>query len=223
MRVTRSASSPIAPARNPPSSTRMSRRNSPNAPEMISSPCRRDQPTRPSRNERRYSTTWILASHDVGMRDSTILPRCIVEPFAARTVPPVATTRSGSSTKGLATCRSASSSSTASASVTHTSGCWATLMPALAASPLLPALSPANDHEGATVAWHPGAVHLALDRDQSGNHEGQVHEAERLLEALEGAIGGAVIDDDDLKAGVAQREHRLDALDDERLLVVCRQ
>ena len=40
----------------------LSRWNSPNAPEMISSPPIAECETRPARNARRYSTTWKRAS-----------------------------------------------------------------------------------------------------------------------------------------------------------------
>ena len=81
-----------------------------------------DHPVRPIRNARRYSTTWIRASQVPGIRTSTIRPPTIVQPLAARTTPPVATTRSGSSANGLLTVISASGSSTESASTMHTSG-----------------------------------------------------------------------------------------------------
>jgi hypothetical protein len=55
-----------------------------------------------------------------------------------RTMPPVATTRSGSSTIGLATRRSASSSSSASASIAQTYGYRAAFTPQLSASALPP-------------------------------------------------------------------------------------
>ena len=99
MRMTSSTSSPMVsvPSRRP--STTTSRRNRPNAPEMSTRPPSRDQPVRPSRKARRYSTTWIRGSQLRGIRTSTTRPGHL-EPLATRTTPPLATTRTGSSANG---------------------------------------------------------------------------------------------------------------------------
>jgi len=89
---------------------------------MMASAPSRDQPERPIRNARRYSTTWMRGNHVRGIRTSTMRPPETVQPLAARTTPPVATTRSGSSANGLLTVIRASGSSTESASTMHTSG-----------------------------------------------------------------------------------------------------
>ena len=83
---------------------------------------------------RRYSTTWIRASRDPGMRTWTIRPSMTVQPLAARMAPPVATVRIGSSANGLATPSSESGSRIESASTMATSGSEAALMPTLTAS-----------------------------------------------------------------------------------------
>jgi len=62
----------------------------------------------------------------------------ILQPFATRTTPPVATTRIGSSANGLVTDSSASGSRIESASTMHTSGYPATLIPTFSASALPP-------------------------------------------------------------------------------------
>ena len=134
MRMTSSKSSPMLSASSPPTSTRTSRRNMPKAPLMRMSAPKRDQPVRPSMKARRYSTTWIRASRDPGMRIWTIRPSMTVQPLAARIAPPVATMRIGSSANGLATPSSESGSRIESASTMATSGSEAALMPTLTAS-----------------------------------------------------------------------------------------
>ena len=62
---------------------------------MISRPPSRDQPVRPTRKARRYSTTWIRGSQRCGIRTRVTRPRETSEPLATRTTPPDATTRSG--------------------------------------------------------------------------------------------------------------------------------
>ena len=113
-------------------------RNTPKAPEMISSPPRRDHPVRPTRKARRYSTTWMRGSHRFGIRTRVTRPREMSEPLATRTTPPEATTRSGSSANGRETCSRASGSSSESASTMQTSCLRAALMPTLSASALPP-------------------------------------------------------------------------------------
>ncbi len=55
-----------SPCDQPPTASTVARRNSPNAPEMISSARSLLQPTRPTRNARKYSTTWSVASRLAG-------------------------------------------------------------------------------------------------------------------------------------------------------------
>ncbi len=105
---------------------------------MISRPPSLDQPVRPTRKARRYSTTWIRGSQRFGIRTRVTRPREMSEPLATRTTPPDATTRSGSSANGRETCSSASGSSSESASTMQTSGLRAALMPTLRASALPP-------------------------------------------------------------------------------------
>ena len=78
------------------------------------------QPTRPIRKARKYSSTCSVASRLRGSRTSSTRPPSILHPFAMRTMPPVATTTSGSSMIGRATRRRASSSRIASASIAQT-------------------------------------------------------------------------------------------------------
>ena len=137
-RTTSSASSPMVSASMPPISTTRSRRKTPNAPEITTSPPSRDQPVRPIRNARRYSTTWMRTSHCRGIRTSTTRPPMTLQPFAMRITPPQAATRSGSSPNGFATDSRASGSSRESASTMQISGCRARLMPTLRASALPP-------------------------------------------------------------------------------------
>ena len=66
-RVTRSKSSATERASRPWTATTASSRNTPNAPETIMRPPSLDQAVRPSRNERRYSTTWIRSVQDCGI------------------------------------------------------------------------------------------------------------------------------------------------------------
>ncbi len=99
----------------------------------------RDHPDRPSRNERKYSTTWIRANQFGGIRTSTTRPSTTRQPFAARITPPVAIVRTGSAANGAATASSASGSRMESASTTATRASPAALMPVLTAA-VLPAL-----------------------------------------------------------------------------------
>ncbi len=92
------------------------------------------QPVRPMRKLRRYSITCARASHDVGIWRRTSRPAITLLPLMARTVPPAATTRLGSSMKGWVTRTRASGSSTESASVMTTISWRAALMPTLIAS-----------------------------------------------------------------------------------------
>jgi hypothetical protein len=107
---------------------------------MISSALASAHPVRPSRNERRYSTTWKRTTQRGDSRGSSTLPRDTRAPFAARITPPLATTFAGSSTKGRATWTRASGSSSESASTMQTSGWRATLRPAFSASERRPTL-----------------------------------------------------------------------------------
>ena len=134
MRMTSSKSSPMLSVSRPPTSTRTSRRNMPKAPLISTSAPKRDQPVRPSMNARRYSTTWMRASREPGIRTCTIRPLTTRQPLAARIAPPVATVRIGSSANGFATPRRESGSRIESASTMATSGSAAALMPTLTAS-----------------------------------------------------------------------------------------
>ena len=105
-------------------------------------------------NARRYSTTWMRASIVGGMRTSTTRPAATPQPLTARTTPPVATTRSGSSTKGFETLSSASASSSESASAMQISGWRLTLIPALTAEVFPPlSLRTTTSGAGPEGAW----------------------------------------------------------------------
>ena len=80
--------------------------------------------------------TWIRAYPLLGMPIATTRPSTTVQPFAARTTPPVAMTWTGSSANGAATATSASGSRRESASTIAMSGSIAALIPVLTASVL---------------------------------------------------------------------------------------
>ncbi len=68
----------------------------------------------------------------------------------------------------------------------------------------------------------PRHVH-ALDRSGRDDHAKRLsdrHEVERVAQPLERCVPRAVVDDDDLVLGIAEREQRVHAVDDRRLLVV---
>ena len=84
-----------------------------------------------------YSTIWNRASQLRGSATSVMRPCSMRQPLAIATLPPTATV-AGSSRNGSTARLSASASSTVSASMTSTRTPDAALMPALAASALLP-------------------------------------------------------------------------------------
>jgi len=88
---------------------------------MISMPFIDDQPSRPKRKARRYSTTWNRAQMFFGSPTLVRKPPLTVQPLATRTVPPAATTV-GSRRKGSVTLARLSRCRIESASTPHTSG-----------------------------------------------------------------------------------------------------
>ena len=115
-----------------------SRWNRPNAPDTISSAFSAVHPVRAPKNARKYSTSWNMASLDRGSAVAVTRPCATWQPLAIRTVPPVATVRSGSSMNGSAAWASASCSRIESASTETTTGLVQKLMPALSESALPP-------------------------------------------------------------------------------------
>ena len=121
----------------PPTAISASRRNSPNAPEMISSPFITDCATRPARNPRRYSVIWKHASGLDGRPHADDAP-----------VLDVASVRDADDPSGgdggrilderQYRPRQGVFLEQRSASITHTSGCLAALTPALIASAFPP-------------------------------------------------------------------------------------
>jgi hypothetical protein len=134
MRIVNSMSSPNVSLESPPTARRRSRRKTPNAPEMISSPLSAAQPIRAPKNERMYSATCEAGVPPSGTRGSTTVPCWTTDPFAILTVPPTATTRSGSALKISTIRASASGSSSESTSVVATRSCRARLIPTFNAS-----------------------------------------------------------------------------------------
>ena len=187
---------------SPPTSTTRSRRNRPNAPEMMSSPPSRDQPVRPSRNARRYSTTWMRGSQRRGMRTSTMRPATTVQPLATRTTPPVATMRSGSSANGFATDSSACGSRIESASTMQTSGCRARLMPVFRASVLPPFSLRTTTSGSGPRAGHVAPTSTAPTRRHVRRDDPRhLDEVELVAQPVERVVGRAVVDDDRPRTG----------------------
>ncbi len=96
-------------------------RNSPNAPEMMSSELRRARAVRPVRKPRTYSIAWQRWISFFGALERTTRSFSISAPLSTRTIPPAATMRS-SSTNGLAMRSRASEFSSESASMQQKSG-----------------------------------------------------------------------------------------------------
>ena len=192
----------------------------PNAPLIRMSAPNRDQPVRPSRNARRYSTTWIRASHGLGIWTLTMRPETTRLPLTGRIAPPAATIRVGSSANGWVTRSSASGSRIESASTIATSGSLAALMPTLRASErpefsLRTTTRRVRPSRGTCTSMIRARIgHVLRDHARDG------HEVERAAQPLEGAVGAAVVDDDDLVPRVAQGEQGLHRRDDPDLLVV---
>jgi hypothetical protein len=88
-----------------------------------------------------YSTAWTRATSPRGIAASAMRPAITWHPLATRIVPPTATVRSGSRTKGRTARRSEFDSRMQSPSVIATSGWRARLSPAFAASALQPPFS----------------------------------------------------------------------------------
>jgi hypothetical protein len=105
---------------------------------MISSEPSRDQPTRPT--EERAEVLDDLQGGERRARQAHVDDLPVVDPAAIRDAhdPPVAMTTRGSSMTGLATRRSASSSSIVSASTAQTYGWRAAFRPQFSASDLPP-------------------------------------------------------------------------------------
>src|SRR5436189_208145 len=123
---------------------RYSLRNSPNAPEITRLPPRRFQPSRPNRNARRYSTTWMPGRKRRGTRASATRPSLTVQLLATRTVPPTAAILRPSRNGRVSRSR-ASGSINVSAATAITRGKRLALIAALSESALQPfSLSIAN-------------------------------------------------------------------------------
>ena len=213
-----SMSSPTACGLNPPTSISVVRRNTPKAPETMSTAPSGSQPMRPKRNERRYSMTCMSASGLRGSATSSRKPSRSLQPLAMRIAPPAATV-SGFSRNGRTARISELRWSTPSASTIATSGLRQMLMPALAASALRAAVLLADD---AQIAIARGAISRA---DGSARHllaiglrvEVELKTRDELLERV---VGRAVVDDDDLEIRVLELQQRFHRGHDRLRLVV---
>ena len=185
---------------------------------MISSEPSRLQPTRPTRKARKYSTTWKRG--DAALRQADVEHLAAVDRAAVRDPDDAA---GGDDQVGVVDDRLGDPQQRVlledrvgvdRADVGVARGVQAGVQRVRLAAVLLvdqPQLRLAARDVGAADGLGRERVAQRLaDRDQ----------VEGLDEPLDGRVRRAVVDDDDLVLGVAQREQRVDRLDDAGLLVV---
>ena len=222
MRMTSSKSSPMLSASSPPTSTRTSRRNMPKAPLMRMSAPKRDQPVRPSMKARRYSTTWIRASRDPGMRIWTMRPsmtRAAVGradgPAGGHRADRVVGERLGDAEQRVGV--------EDRVGVDHGHQRLGGGVDAHVDGVGAPGVLLAHQHQpGPTAARHQDLGDRGARRHVGGQLALDRDEVEGGPQPVARAVGAAVVDDHHLVAGVAQGEHGLHRGDDAGLLVVRR-
>ena len=176
-----------------------------------------DHPSRPNRKARRYSIVCSSGRSLLDRSTSSSRPSRTRQPFTTRTTPPDATV-SGCSRNGWMTRERLSRWRMQSASTTQNNGNRTTLMPAFNAFALPPfflstSLTAEFGRYRRAGLFRGKTIAIRLAR---------FHQPERLDHLVAGAVGRAIVDDDDLEIRVVGLEQRLDRGDDRTLLVVGR-
>ena len=195
--------------------------NRPKAPLMRIRPPNRDQPVRPTRKARRYSTTWMRGSQvPRHARPSTMRPgddpAAVDRPDGAaggdhprRVVG-----------EGLGDPQQRVGLEDGVGVDHRDEGLGGGVDADVEGLGPAGVLLAHDDQAGPAVARHEQTPRTPRGRDVLRHVARQLDEVERLLQPRERGVGAAVVDDHDLVPGIPQREQRLHRGDDAGLLVV---